>query len=575
MRVLSTLLGVIAVTSVAATAQTVLVPSTTLGPFAGTSANYFTAGGINRFQMIYDTSSLTSQGVLSPINITNVQFLYGGGVTPTNIVTYPSVTVYLQQAAVDWTAQVTTFASNRTVAFPTTPNYTGPASTIAGTYYVDVALTTPFAYDPTTGVDLLIEVELNGAPTPALSNTQACTYIATPPGPPANACSVIRSVGSITATVGGVSAFVPIVNLAYGPVPGAASYQSLGAGCVAHYATMYELFALPVNFDLNGSALTFIPASGGYVAVRTGSFLPVGSVQSPATALVLADDAEVTIPFSVGSFLGPTGPWANLTIVSNGVISELPTHPASVAGGGAPNNNTFLNAAPTAFYTLADWDPSVATGGGNVWYEESASVTTITWENVPNWVTTPPAPGVNTFQFQMYPSGQVTMVWTSITSFGNNGGVLVGYSPGGVSLDPGSRDISAMGAGGVLIEPADISPMTLSAINRPVIGTNWDLLVSNIEPSSLVGLDIFGVSDPGIDDLFFIGMPGCGLRSSIDVTSAWLVTGSTHNYGFAVPAIPSLQGFNLFTTSATLQAAPQNPFGWMTSNGIRGTLGPI
>ena len=99
MRILCTLLGVIAVTSVSATGQAVLVPSTALGPFAGTSGNYFTAGGINRFQMIYDTSSLTTQGVLSPINITNVQFLYGGGTTPTNIGTFPSVTVSKPAAA--------------------------------------------------------------------------------------------------------------------------------------------------------------------------------------------------------------------------------------------------------------------------------------------------------------------------------------------------------------------------------------------------------------------------------------------------------------------------------------------
>jgi hypothetical protein len=573
MRNLSVFVGSIVLASVSATAQAVLVPSTALGPFAGTSGNYFTVAGVNRFQMIYDTSNLTSQGVLAPINITNVQFLYGGGATPANIVTYPSVAVYLQPAAVDWASQSTTFAANRTIAFPTTPNFSGPASTIAGTYYVDVPLTTPFAYDPTAGVDLLIEVELNGAPTPALGNTQACTFSATPP---ANACNVKRSVGSITATVGANSAFVPIVNLLYGSVAGAATYQTLGAGCIAHYASMYELFNTPANFDLQNSALTLIPTgSGGYVAVRSGAYLPIGSVQSPPTALTLGDDAEVTTAFTVGSFQGPAGPWTTVTIVSNGVISELPSHPASIAGGGAPNNNTFLNAAPTAFYTLADWDPSAATGGGNVWYEESAGVTTITWDNVPNWTATPPAAGVNSFQFQLYPSGVVTIAWLNLASFGNNGGVLVGYSPGGVNLDPGSRDISAIGAGSVVIDPADIPGMTLTASNRPVLNTNWNLDVSNIDPTSLIGLDILGLTDPGINDLFFIGMPGCGLRSSLDVTNAWFVTGPTHSYSFAVPNVPSLVGFNLFTTSATLQSPPQNGFGAMTSNGIQGTLGSI
>jgi hypothetical protein len=572
MRTLSIFASSIMLASASAIAQAVLVPSSAQGPFAGTSANYFTTAGINRFQMIYDTSNLTTQGVLAPINITNVQFLYGGGATPANLVTYPSVAVYLQPAALDWAAQSLTFSQNRTIDPLPAPNFSGAVTCIAGTYYVDIALTTPFAYDPTTGVDLLIEVEVNGAPTPALNNIQACTYSATPP---ANTCNVKRSVGSITALTGANSAFVPIVNLLYGPVTGAATYQSLGAGCITHYATMYELFAAPANFDLQNSALTFIPTGGGYIAVRTGAWLPVGSVQATPTALALGDDAEVNVPFTVGSFQGPAGPWTSLNIVSNGVISELPLHPASVAGGGAPNNNTFLNAAPTAFYSLADWDPSAATGGGNVWFEESASVTTITWENVPNWVTTPPAPGVNTFQFQLYPSGVVTIAWMNLASFGNNGGTLVGYSPGGVSLDPGSTDISAIGAGNVFIEATDIPPMTLAAANRPVINTTWNLNVSNIDPTSFVGVDIFGLSDPGINDLFFIGMPKCGLRASLDVTNAWIVTGSTHSYSFAVPNQPSLVGFNLFTTSATLQIPPQNAFGAMTSNGIQGTLGSI
>jgi hypothetical protein len=573
MRTLSSLFAAIALTSAPAIAQAVLVPSSALGPFAGTSANYFTAAGINRFQMIYDTSNLTSQGVLSPINITNVQFLYGGGTTPANIVTYPSVTVYLQPAAVDWAAQSPTFAANQTIPLPTTPNFTGAVTTIPGTYYLDIALTTPFAYDPTTGVDLLIEVEVNGAPTPALANTQACTYSATPP---ANSCNVKRSVGSITATVGANSAFVPIVNLVYGTVPGAASYQNLGAGCIAHYASMYELFAAPASFDLQNTALTFLPSGGGYVVVNTGAWLPIGSVQNPPTQLALADDAEITQFFTVGSFPGPNGPWPALTIVSNGVISEQASHPASVAGGGAPNNNTFLNAAPTAFYILGDWDPSVATGGGNVWFEESAGVTTITWDSVPNWVTTPPAPGVNSFQFQLYSSGVVTMAWQNLASFGNNGGALVGYSPGGVNLDPGSRDISAIGAGGLVVDPADINPLTLSAVNRPVFGTTWNLDVTNIDPTSFIGIDILGVSDPGINDLFFVGMPGCGLRSSLDVTNAWIVTGPTHSYGLPIPSgNPSLQGLNLFTTTATFQIPPQNAFGAMTANGVKGTLGPI
>src|SRR6185436_2716827 len=117
-------------------------------------------------------------------------------------------------------------------------------------------------------------------------------------------------------------------------------------------------------------------------------------------------------------------------------------------------------------------------------------------------------PGVNTFQFQLYPSGIVTIAFGNLASFGNNGGALVGYSPGGTNLDPGSRDISAIGAGNYFINPVDVNPMSLAANSRPVFGTSWSLTVSDIDPTSVIGLEIFGVSDPGINDLFFIGMPG-------------------------------------------------------------------
>lgn len=571
MKNLTYLLGALTLATASAAAQAVLVPSAAQGPFAGTSGNYFTAAGINRFQMIYDTSNMTTQGINLPISITNVQFLYGGATgTTAAITTFPSVSVYLQQSAVDWAAQSTTFASNRTVAFPTTPNFAGPVTTQAGTYYVDIPLTIPFAFDPTAGTDLLIEVEVNGAPAPALTAgiVQACTYSTTPP---ANSCNVKRSVGSIVNTVGANSAFVPIVNLLYGPVAGAASIQSLGQGCIARYASMYEFFASPANFDLQNSALTYIPTSGGYVVVRSGAWLPIGSVQATPTVLALGDDTTVNYPFTTGSFPG----WTGVEVCSNGYIAAA-TGNTLVA---APNVNTFLADANAGFYCQLDLDPQApGTGAGTIQVEESAGVTTVTWNGVTNW-NNPNAPGAAPcdIQYQLYPTGIVTVAFgPNFTTFAPNGGVLVGYSPGGANTNPGSVDISAFGPNGVFLEPADVLPMSLAAGNRPVFGTNWTLNLSNIDPTSAIGIDIFGVTDPGINDLFFLGMPGCGLRANLDATSAWFVSGPTHSYTFAVPSgQPALQGFNLYTTSATLQAIPQNAFGAMTSNGIVGTLGSI
>jgi hypothetical protein len=58
--------------------------------------------------------------------------------------------------------------------------------------------------------------------------------------------------------------------------------------------------------------------------------------------------------------------------------------------------------------------------------------------------------------------------------------------------------------------------------------------------------------------------------------NAWPVPGATHNYSFAVPALPtSLIGFQLFTQSAVFQVPPVNAFGAITSNGIKGTIGDV
>jgi hypothetical protein len=566
--------SVLVVAAAAVAQSTANIPNPAVFPGGGSSGNIWRAG-LNRVQCLYDSTNWTGQGITLPVLINQLEWRNLAAVAAP--ITYPSVDIHIQPAAVDFATPSTTFATNRSAPLGT-PAYSGPVTVQAaatnGTYVINIPLTTPVTYDPTAGADLLVEIVINAAPTPLTGTTIDCGF-----SNPAHLCNSVRSVGSTTALGGTASAFCPVLRTTYGPVPGAAGIQSLGAGCIAKYASFYEEFATPAGFDLANSAVTFLPSAGGYIVVQSGGFLPVGSTQSPATALALGDDAEVTQTLTTGSFTGPNGAWPALTIGSNGVISELPSHPASAAGGGAPGPATFLNAAQTAFYNLGDWDPSVATGGGNVWYEESASVITVTWENVPNWVQTLPAPGVNTFQFQLYPSGIVTIAWnsTGLTSFGNNGGARIGFSPGGANLDPASADISALsGSNSTLLVPVDVAPMALAAGNRPVFGTNWNLTSSNIDPTSVLGVEVFGLTDPGINDLFFLGMPGCGLRASLDVVNAFLVTGSTYSYSLPIPAgQPTLLGLDLFTTSATAQSPAQNAFGWMTSNGIKGTLGSI
>ena len=107
-------------------------------------------------------------------------------------------------------------------------------------------------------------------------------------------------------------------------------------------------------------------------------------------------------------------------------------------------------------------------------------------------------------------------------------GALTGFSDGGASADPGSMDISAALPSTFTAAQFAVLPLTLTGSSRPVTGTGWNLAVSNVPTTGTVGVDIFGVADPAINDLAFLGMPGCGIRSSLDYVGAWIASGSSH-----------------------------------------------
>jgi hypothetical protein len=565
------LVGVLALAATSVVAQTVQVPGAAQIGGYGTSGNYWRGAQLFKFQLIYDSTTFTGQGVFQPISINAITFQYGA-TTASVAVTYPQMDVYLQPAAVDFTAQSLTYANNRSIAFPTTPNYSGPVTTTAGVLtqgaaFITIPLTTPLLYDPTLGVDLLVEIESSVLPTPATQQTAWTTYSTTPP---ANLCSVVRSPASNTSATGNSSAFVPIMEIAYTPAPGAGVATPIGAGCIEKYASFHEFFAVTANFDLQNSALTFLNAGSTYLVTRSGAWLPAGSVQTTPTVLTLADDADVNYPFTVGSFPG----WTGIQVCSNGYV-------AAAAGNtlvAAPSVLTTMNAPQQGFYCQRDLDPSTATGGGVIQVEESASVTTVSYIGVPNWTdpaSVPPVTQPCDIQFQLYANGDVVIAFGANMSINqDNGGILVGYSPAGPSLSPPSTNISAM-TGGILLETGDTPALALASVNRPVINTTWNLNVTNIPPLVQLGVEIYGFSDPGINDLFFIGAPGCGLRANLDILNPWVSLGGTsHAYSLPVPNSAGLLGVTFYLQSAMLDSS-YNAFGAITSNGIAGLIGNI
>lgn len=338
-----------------------------------------------------------------------------------------------------------------------------------------------------------------------------------------------------------------------------ATNTALGDGCYRSFASVYQLF--PVGtFDLAGTSFTMIPNGVGYLVL--GGLASFAPPTASATVLALSDDSQVTVPLSM-PFPYAGGTTSSFTVCSNGFVSV-----ASGNGMGfAPAASTFLAAPQTGWWTWHDLNPPA---GGQVKFEEIGGVAYVTWDGVRNFGGTSAADD-NTFQMQFdLTSGFVSFVYQSMSTGGN--AFLVGYSPGGASLDPGSTDLS-VAVQGFLEIGLDQLPLAVSASTRPVLGTSWAMSVANLPPGQVLGVDVFGFADPGLLDLAGIGMPGCGLRATLDVLFAW-VGSTTHGYSLPIPLLPSLVGLHLFTTSAVLQPGA-NLLGAITANGVDGGIGDL
>lgn len=345
-----------------------------------------------------------------------------------------------------------------------------------------------------------------------------------------------------------------------------ASNTTLGNGCGQSYASFYENFAAPAGMDLNGLSMTMLPSGVGYTMIA--GFTPYLPPSATATSLLLGDDAEAIVNLSA-PFPHPGGTTTSLAVCSNGFVS------VSSGNGTAwtPDANTFLNAPQASWRVWHDLNPSIA-GSGQVKFEEVAGIAYVTFDGVYSFGTTNP----ERFQFQFdLATGVVTMVFGSpLGGFGN--GFLVGYSPGGASLNPGSMDISAALSGSWSTQAADIPPLTLTASSRPIIGTTWTMSVNNIPANGVIGLDLLSLTDPNITDLAAFGAAGCQLRAGIggpsDLSFFYFAFGTTsHPVLFSIPNDPWYVGFDLYVSSVVLQNPPINAAGAITANGIKGHIG--
>ena len=349
-----------------------------------------------------------------------------------------------------------------------------------------------------------------------------------------------------------------------------ASNTALGQGCVAAYTSFYERFASTPSIDLSNLRFTMIFTGNGYVVVPSATAFIAPS--ATATNLGLGDDTETLVSLS-SPFPFPGGSTSSFNVASNGHVA---TASNSSSGDYTPTATEFLNWTNP---TWAVWRDFICNATGNVKFEEVGGTAFITWDGVIGYVGTTAGTVTSTFQLQFeLATGNVNFVFqsmdtVSISTFAGGDGYLVGYSGPGANANGGKTDISALTA--LTLAAADVLPLTLAATSRPITGANWDLSVSNVPATGVLGIDVFGLSDPGFNDLFFLGAPGCGLRAALDVTNAWLVSGATHTYSLSIPNNPALLNLNLYTTSAVFQVPQVNALGAITSNGIRGMVGNL
>ncbi len=340
-----------------------------------------------------------------------------------------------------------------------------------------------------------------------------------------------------------------------------ATNTSLGFGCGGSAmgdGTFYELFdgATSIN-DLANTSYTLNWTGTGYAVIPGASALvpPVGAAIASGDDMIHA----LALPFA---FPCPQGNITQAWLCSNGFLSFVTTANADYTESVA---ELLTGGTRLAFM----WDDlNLTTTGFNAELDGSG-VYQITFTNVPQYGGT----DQNNVQVSLWPNGNIELKYGSMALLD----CLVGLSTGVAATDPGNTDLTT--ALPIVITTGQYVPaLALTGVTRPVTGTSWNLNTENIPDIGglHINLELLGLADPNIPDLFFLGAPGCGLRGTFDFIGGPAVTGSsTQGRSLAIPASASLIGAEVFATSMAFATPGTNALGLITSNTIKGTVGDV
>ncbi len=333
--------------------------------------------------------------------------------------------------------------------------------------------------------------------------------------------------------------------------------ESVGGSCGDCTSVLYEMFATAASFDLSNRSMTHALNGGTYTIGDTGALF----VPPAGTNLALGDDSEVVVPLPF-TLPYPGGSTTQLRVCSNGFIS-----PAGSNGTGfTPSAAGLLGGQPRWAAAWHDFNPGMASSGPVV-LDSGPSEVRITWNGVNNFS----GVGQSTFQYRFQPNGTVHIVWQAMSPAGN--AYCVGWSPGAVSPDPGSTDLSATLAVPMTLCATPFHGIALDASARPVLGTTIQWQTTGIPPGTAFGALLRSLTQavPPVD-LTAIGMPGCEAHVVAPVATLFLAPGTSVQFPETIPNNPSLIGVVL-VGQALVYSPPLTPLGFVASNGMLLTLG--
>ena len=343
--------------------------------------------------------------------------------------------------------------------------------------------------------------------------------------------------------------------------PTCAKNTAYGTSCFSA-RSFYESFAANGS-DLAGKTVTATKnAQGGYDVITA----PLSTFRTPTgTGLALTDDvvaAAQALPFTF-DFVG--GSTASIRVDSNGRV-HLSASGASSAG---PTAGGLLGSAtPLIAGFWADLLPDGATNTRNVFvHTPVAGELCITWNNVPFFG----AAGAITFQIALLDNGtndRIELRYQALST--PNLLSIVGVSPGGASVDPGSRDLTA----GAFSTSADLPMLSLTANPAPLLGATVTYTVGNVRPiASLTQIFAnFASLAPTPLSTFGLDAPGCMLHVPLNSVSfgPLLLSNPTASYAYTMPTGSSFIGLSIYLQA--IELATGNPAGVISSNGLRSLI---